>query len=91
MDTVYTATGTVTIPDGYTYDGTLTVTASLTVTADPENVVVGILEVAGLELPYGAQESDVQLPAQVTVKIKTAIRSGQTCAGRWTANGPAPA
>ena len=43
MDTVYTATGTVTIPDGYTYDGTLTVTASLTVTADPENVVVGIL------------------------------------------------
>lgn len=43
MDTVYTATGTVTIPDGYTYDGTLTVTASLTVTANPENVVVGIL------------------------------------------------
>lgn len=62
MDTVYTATGTVTIPDGCTYDGTLTVTASLTVTANPENVVVGILEVAGLELPYGAQESDVQLP-----------------------------
>lgn len=70
MDTVYTATGTVTIPDGYTYDGTLTVTASLTVTANPENVVVGILEVAGLELPYGAQESDVQLPVQVTVEIK---------------------
>lgn len=70
MDTVYTATGTVTIPDGYTYDGTLTVTASLTVTADPEMVVVRISEVAGLELPYGAQESDVQLPVQVTVEIK---------------------
>lgn len=85
MDTVYTATGTVTIPDGYTYDGTLTVTASLTVTADPENVVVGILEVAGLELPYGAQESDVQLPAQVTVKIKNGHTERADV--RWTLEG----
>ena len=85
MDTVYTATGTVTIPDGYTYDGTLTVTASLTVTADPENVVVGILEVAGLELPYGAQESDVQLPAQVTVKIKNGHTERADV--RWTLDG----
>ena len=91
MDTVYTATGTVTIPDGYTYDGTLTVTASLTVTADPENVVVGILEVAGLELPYGAQESDVQLPAQVTVKIKNGHTERAdvrwTLDGEWTSPG----
>lgn len=90
MDTVYTATGTVTIPDGYTYDGTLTVTASLTVTADPENVV-GILEVAGLELPYGAQESDVQLPAQVTVKIKNGHTERAdvrwTLDGEWTSPG----
>ena len=85
MDTVYTATGTVTIPDGYTYDGTLTVTASLTVTANPENVVVGILEVAGLELPYGAQESDVQLPAQVTVKIKN--DHTERADVRWTLDG----
>lgn len=91
MDTVYTATGTVTIPDGYTYDGTLTVTASLTVTANPENVVVGILEVAGLELPYGAQESDVQLPAQVTVKIKNGHTERAdvrwTLDGEWTSPG----
>lgn len=91
MDTVYTATGTVTIPDGYTYDGTLTVTASLTVTADPENVVVGILEVAGLELPYGAQESGVQLPAQVTVKIKNGHTERAdvrwTLDGEWTSPG----
>ena len=81
----------VTIPDGYTYDGTLTVTASLTVTADPENVVVGILEVAGLELPYGAQESDVQLPAQVTVKIKNGHTERAdvrwTLDGEWTSPG----
>jgi len=91
MDTVYTATGTVTIPDGCTYDGTLTVTASLTVTANPENVVVGILEVAGLELPYGAQESDVQLPAQVTVKIKNGHTERAdvrwTLDGEWTSPG----
>lgn len=91
MDTVYTATGTVTIPDGYTYDGTLTVTASLTVTADPENVVVGISEVAGLELPYGAQESDVQLPAQVTVKIKNGDTERAdvtwTLEGEWASPG----
>ena len=91
MDTVYTATGTVTIPNGYTYDGTLTVTASLTVTANPENVVVGILEVAGLELPYGAQESDVQLPAQVTVKIKNGHTERAdvrwTLDGEWTSPG----
>ena len=91
MDTVYTVTGTVTIPDGYTYDGTLTVTASLTVTTDPENVVVGILEVAGLELPYGAQESDVQLPAQVTVKIKNGHTERAdvrwTLDGEWTSPG----
>lgn len=91
MDTVYTATGTVTIPDGYTYDGTLTVTASLTVTANPENVAVGILEVAGLELPYGAQESDVQLPAQVTVKIKNGHTERAdvrwTLDGEWTSPG----
>lgn len=81
----------VTIPDGYTYDGTLTVTASLTVTANPENVVVGILEVAGLELPYGAQESDVQLPAQVTVKIKNGHTERAdvrwTLDGEWTSPG----
>ena len=91
MDTVYTATGTVTIPDGYTYDGTLTVTASLTVTADPENVVVGILEVAGLELPYGAQESDVQLPVQVTVEIKNGDTERAdvtwTLEGEWASPG----
>ena len=91
MDTVYTATGTVTIPDGYTYDGTLTVTASLTVTANPENVVVGILEVAGLELPYGAQESDVQLPAQVTVKNKNGHTERAdvtwTLEGEWASPG----
>ena len=91
MDTVYTATGTVTIPDGYTYDGTLTVTASLTVTADPEMVVVRISEVAGLELPYGAQESDVQLPAQVTVKIKNGHTERAdvrwTLDGEWTSPG----
>mgnify|MGYP002515636491 CR=1 FL=1 len=67
MDTVYTATGTVTIPDGYTYDGTLTVTASLTVKADPEKVVVRISEVTGLELPYGSTEGDAQLPEKVTL------------------------
>mgnify|MGYP004577225741 CR=1 FL=1 len=91
MDTVYTATGTVTIPDGYTYDGTLTVTASLTVTADPENVVVGILEVAGLELPYGAAEGDVQLPTQVTVEIKNGHTERAdvrwTLDGEWTSPG----
>ena len=70
VDTVYTATGTVTIPDGYTYDGTLTVTAKLTVEADPEKVVVRISEVAGLELPYGTQQSAAQLPTLVTVEIK---------------------
>ena len=91
MDTVYTATGTVTIPNGYTYDGTLTVTASLTVTADPENVVVGILEVAGLELPYGAAEGDVQLPTQVTVEIKNGHTERAdvrwTLDGEWTSPG----
>lgn len=91
MDTVYTATGTVTIPDGYTYDGTLTVTASLTVTADPEMVVVRISEVAGLELPYGAQESDVQLPVQVTVEIKNGDTERAdvtwTLEGEWASPG----
>ena len=69
----------------------VTVTASLTVTANPENVVVGILEVAGLELPYGAQESDVQLPAQVTVKIKNGHTERAdvrwTLDGEWTSPG----
>ena len=85
MDTVYTATGTVTIPDGYTYDGTLTVTASLTVTADPEKVVVSISEVAGLELPYGSTEGDAQLPVKVTVETKDGDE--WLAEVRWTLDG----
>ncbi len=67
-DTVYTATGTVTIPDGYIYDGTLTVTTTLTVEADPSITIVSISEVTGLELPNGAVESDARLPVKVTVE-----------------------
>ena len=84
-DAVYTATGTVTIPDGYTCDGTLTVTAGLTVKANPNQTVTGISEVTGLELPYGAVESDARLPVQVTV---TTQRDDELTANvTWTPDG----
>lgn len=85
MDTVYTATGTVTIPDGYTYDGTLTVTASLTVTANPNTTIASISEVTGLALPCGAAEGDARLPTQVTV---TTRRDGDLSANvTWALEG----
>ena len=57
-----------TIPDGYTYNGTLTVTATLAVEPDPDTTIASISEVTGLELPYGATISDAILPAEVTVE-----------------------
>ena len=85
MDTIYTATGTVTIPDGYTYDGTLTVTASLTVESDPSATVTSISEVMGLELPYGSTEGDAQLPTGVTVTTKDGDE--WLAEVRWTLDG----
>lgn len=69
-DTAYTATGTVTLPRGYTYSGALTVTATLTVKGEPDKRVVSISEVLGLELPFGAQYSDARLPANVAVETE---------------------
>ena len=69
-DTVYTATGTVTLPSGYTYSGALTVTAKLTVKGEPDKRVVSISEAAGLELPFGSQRGDARLPANVTVETE---------------------
>ena len=84
-DTVYNVTGTVTIPNGYTYDGTLTVTAKLTVEAAPDTTVTSISEVTGLELPNGAVESDVRLPTLVTVETQKGATL--TAEVRWTLDG----
>lgn len=70
-DTVYTATGTVTLPSGCTYSGALTVTAKLTVKGEPDKRVVSISEAAGLELPFGSQRGDARLPTNVTVETET--------------------
>ena len=65
----YTAAGTVTIPAGYTYSGTLTVTTKLTVRgANPHAVIAEIWTVTGLELPFGAERRDAVLPIAVTVE-----------------------
>ena len=84
MDTVYTATGTVTIPDGYTYDGTLTVTASLTVTANPNTTIASISEVTGLALPCGAAEGDVLICGREGLWV---IDRGETDRRRAAADG----
>lgn len=60
-----------TIPDGYTYSGALTVTVSLTVEADTAKAIVNISPVAGAgELPSGVQKSDVRLPIEQMVQAQ---------------------
>ena len=88
-DTVYTVIGTVTVPDGYTYDGTLTVTAVLTVEADPDTTIAGISEVTGLELPYGAVESNAQLPVKVTLTPAVPLSGNDALLANvtWTLDG----
>ncbi len=84
-ETAYTVTGTVTIPDGYTYNGTLTVTATLTVKPDPDTTIAGISEVTGLELPFGAKFSDAILPTEVTVE--SGRGDEKTAEVTWSLNG----
>ena len=84
-ETIYTATGAVSIPEGYTYNGTLTVTATLTVKPDPDTTIASISEVTGLELPYGATIGDAILPAEVTVENGSGDE--KTAEVSWSLNG----